>query len=73
MAHKKHHGGHHHSTHAKHSMHGATMPKEHFERHERDTAPVSGLKYAGEFSNPQDLDRAEEGLANYVKKHQMKY
>ncbi len=55
------------------NMKGAEMPQERFERKVRNTAPVCGLKYASEMGNPEDLDRAEEGLANYVKGHQVKH
>jgi hypothetical protein len=49
-----------------------TMPKEHFE-HKAEDIPVCGEKYATEFGNPSDLQRAAAGLANYVKKNVMKY
>jgi hypothetical protein len=54
-------------------MRSATMPKEHFEKNEGKLGHTSNLKYASEFGNPQDLDKANEGLANYVKKNKMKY
>jgi hypothetical protein len=59
--------------HSKHSMKGAIMPSNHFERHEKGVSPVCGLKYSGEFSNAEDLDKMQEGLASYVRKNQMKY
>ena len=33
----------------------------------------SNIKYAGEFSNPEDLKRSADALASYVKSHKMKY
>lgn len=54
-------------------MRSATMPKQEFERNEGELNPVCKMKYAGEFSNPQDLDKASAGLANFVKSHKMKY
>lgn len=53
-------------------MRGARMPKDHHETKQKQN-PVCGEKYATEFGNPKDLDRAGEGLVNYVKKHKMKY
>jgi hypothetical protein len=58
---------------SKGGMRSARMPQDHFERNEGKLSAESKLKYAGEFSNPADLDKASEGLANYVKKHKMKY
>jgi hypothetical protein len=54
-------------------MGGAEMPSEHFEHKEGQPNPVCGLKYSGEMSAPQDYDKMGEGLANYVRKNQMKY
>ncbi len=54
-------------------MRSATMPKQEFERNEGQLNPVCGLKYATEFGNPEDLDKASAGLANFVKTHKMKY
>jgi len=53
-------------------MRSATMPKEHFEK---DVSQLNGadLKYAGQFSNPEDLQKSNEALASYMKKHKMKY
>lgn len=53
-------------------MRSPTMPKKEFE-HKQKMAPVCGEKYAGEFSNPNDLDNSTKDLANYVKKNKMKY
>lgn len=54
-------------------MRGARMPKEHKETDLGQPNPVCGMKYATEFGNPADLDKAGKGLADYVKKHPMKY
>jgi hypothetical protein len=54
-------------------MRGARMPKEHNEKDLGQPNPCCGLKYATEFGNPEDLDRAGAGLANYAKKHQAKH
>ncbi len=53
-------------------MRSAKMPKEHFEK---DMSKMMSCdeKYAGEFSNPEDLERSNNALASYVKKHKMKY
>lgn len=53
-------------------MRSAIMPKEHFEKKEPQLEGAN-LKYASEFGNPQDLERSNKDLANYVKKHRMKY
>jgi len=58
---------------SKGGMRSATMPKEKFERHEGKMGKTSNEKYAGEFSNPSDLDKSTDALANYVKKNKMKY
>lgn len=75
MAGRKHHGGHHDKHHSHHSMHGghANMPRNHFEKDEGEMGHESSLKYAGEFSNPHSLDEMTKGLAEYVRKNQMKY
>jgi len=52
---------------------GVGMPKEHSEKGQGKLGHTSNIKYASEMGNPQDLDRANEGLANYVKKKKMKY
>ena len=59
----------------KHMGHGghASMPREKYEKEEGEMGHESNLKYAGEFSNPHDLDKATKGLAEYVRKHQMKH
>jgi hypothetical protein len=53
-------------------MRGARPPRDHHETVQKQN-PVCGRKYATEFGNPADLDKAGEGLVNYVKKHPMKY
>ena len=54
-------------------MRGAKMPGEHWEKDEGKLNKTSDMKYAGEFSNPEDLQRSTEQLAAYVKKNKMKY
>lgn len=57
---------------SKGGMRSATMPKEHFEHHEKNLE--SGHeKYASEFGNPKDLQRSNDALVSYAKKHKMKY
>lgn len=63
MKHKKEKGG----------MRSAKMPSDHFEKGEGKLGHTSNEKYASEFGNPKDLDHANEGLANYMKKNKMKY
>lgn len=57
----------------KSGMKGTPMPKDHHEKDQGKLGHTSNLKYATEFGNPKDLDKANEGLANYVKKNKMKY
>jgi hypothetical protein len=54
-------------------MRSAKMPAKEFERNEGQLNPCCKEKYAGEFSNPADLDKASAGLANFAKSHKMKY
>jgi len=54
-------------------MKGAMMPKDRKEQAQGKLGYTSNLKYSGEMSAPKDYDKASQGLANYVKKHQMKY
>jgi hypothetical protein len=49
------------------------LPKDHWEKEQGEMGHECEEKYASEFGNPQDLDRSTEGLANYAKKHKMKY
>jgi len=49
------------------------MPKEHWEKSEGELNATSNLKYAGEFSNPSDLEKSTKDLAAYVRKNKMKY
>lgn len=51
----------------------AGMPREKWEKDQMDLGDSANLKYAGEFSNPKDLQKSTEELANYVRKHRMKY
>lgn len=54
-------------------MRSPTLPKEHFERSEGQLNATSNMKYAGEFSNPQDLEKSTKDLASFVRKNKMKY
>jgi hypothetical protein len=54
-------------------MRSATFPKKEFEKDQGKLGHTSNLKYATEFGNPKDLDKANEDLASYVRKNQMKY
>jgi len=54
-------------------MRGAKMPSKEFERQEGKLGHTSNMKYSSEFGNPADLDKNNEGLASYAKKHKMKY
>ena len=54
-------------------MRSARMPSEQFERNEGELNATSNLKYATEFGNPKDLEKSTKDLANFVRKHQMKY
>ena len=49
------------------------MPNDHHEKDEGQLNPTCKLKYGTEMGNPGYLDKNSEGLAAYVKKHQMKY
>lgn len=51
----------------------AKLPKGEWEKDEGRMGKPCGLKYSGEMSAPSDYDKASEGLANYVKKHQEKH
>lgn len=52
----------------------ASMPQDkHTQTMQGKLGHTSNEKYATEMGNPKDLDKANEGLANYVKKHKMKY
>ena len=57
----------------KSGMKSPTMPKDHFEKDQGKLGHTSNLKYATEMGNPGDLDKANKGLADYVKKNKMKY
>lgn len=57
----------------KSGMRSAKMPGEKSEKDQGKLGHTSNQKYATEFGNPKDLDKANEGLANYVKKNKMKY
>lgn len=53
---------------------GMKMPmgNAHWEKHPGDTEVANG-KYASEFGASSELKGQVDGLANYVKKHKMKY
>lgn len=70
MKHKEHHSKHHSE---KGGMRSAKMPSEHFEKSEGEGTHECKEKYGTEFGNPHSLDKMTEGLANYTKKHKMKY
>lgn len=57
---------------SKSGMKSPTMPKESFEKNQGKLSQTSNLKYASEFGNPEELDRHNEGLASYAKKHKAK-
>lgn len=57
----------------KSGMKSPTMPKGEFSRSEGKLGNTSNLKYGSEMGNPKELDKNNEGLANYVKKNKMKY
>jgi hypothetical protein len=48
------------------------MGPAHWEKKPGETKVADG-KYAGEFSNPEDLKRSVDALADYAKKNRMKY
>lgn len=57
----------------KHGSKGFPMPKDHHETAQGELSHECKRKYATEMGNPQSLDKMTSGLANYVKKHPMKY
>lgn len=56
----------------KDSMRGFPMPEQHKEKKMKNV-PGNDLKYSGQFSNPEDLERSAEQLSSYVRKNKMKY
>jgi hypothetical protein len=54
-------------------MRSARMPSKEFERSEGKLGHTSDMKYSSEFGNPQDLDKNNRGLADYIKKNKMPY
>lgn len=54
------------------NMRSATMPKEQFEK-DMQEIEVSRAKYAGQFDNPEELEKSANALASYVKNHRMRY
>ena len=53
-------------------MRSATMPKDHWEKKDPNLG-VCQEKYASEFGNPEDLQKSNDKLAEYARKHKMKY
>lgn len=55
-------------------MKSARMPQAHFEKNIKDVE-CCDLKYASKstMENPEDLKKSADGLAKFVKSHQMKY
>lgn len=55
-------------------MKGTRMPQEHSEKSMKDLE-VCNEKYASRstMENPEDLERSNNAIANYTKKHKMKY
>ena len=55
-------------------MRSAKMPQGHFEKEVNDIE-CCDLKYASQstMENPEDLKKSDDGLAKFVKSHQMKY
>jgi len=51
----------------------AGMPREKWEKNDGQLGKSCDLKYAGEFSNPEDLKKSTDALAAYVKKNRTKY
>jgi len=53
-------------------MKSPTMPKTHFE-HTYQGLESAGGRYASEFGAAEEYKKANDGLANFVKKNRMKY
>ena len=72
--HHHHHKKHHKEHHSEHGKHGLKMPmgNAHWEEHPGDVMVENG-KYASEMGAARELKDQVDGLANYAKKHQMKY
>lgn len=56
----------------KSGMRSPTMPKDHFEK-KFNNLECANLKYCSEFGAAEEYKKANDGLANFVKKNQMKY
>jgi hypothetical protein len=52
-------------------MKSPTMPKKEFERH-YDNLKGCDMRYCSEMNAAEEYERANNGLADYVKKHAMK-
>lgn len=53
-------------------MSSPTMPKKEWEE-KNSQIEVANLKYAGEFSNPRDLQKSADDLAKFARDKRMKY
>lgn len=53
-------------------MKSPTMPKDEFSRSEGKLGHTSNMKYGSEMGNPRELDKNNEALAAYAKKHKTK-
>jgi hypothetical protein len=65
MAHSK-------EAHAKHNA-MAQFNEGHHEKKMEELATADGKYTEGEMRNPEHLEESVKGLANYAKKHKMKY
>lgn len=52
-------------------MKGSELPDKHWEK-DAGEIDCGNLKYAGEYSNPEELKRSADKLVDYVEKHQPK-
>ena len=59
-------------TKVKGGMKSPRMPQEHFE-HTYPGVESAGGRYASEMGAAEEYKKANDGLANYVKNHRMKY
>ena len=52
-------------------MKGSELPDKHWEK-DAGEIDCGNLKYAGEYSNPEELKRSADKLVDYIEKHQPK-